>query len=316
MAEPGNDSTKPHIDEVTGTPTKGHEWDGIVELDTPLPRWWLWTFYACIAFAIGYVIAYPAIPMLNSASKGLLGWSSRGDLTAEMGREQARMAPTVQAIASADIEKLAGQPKLMRAAIEGGRAAFRVNCVQCHGSGAAGAKGYPNLNDDDWLWGGDLKTIEKTLTDGIRNPDHDATRMSLMPAFGKDQLLAAPAVDDVVAYVRTISRQQPADAASRRGATVFADNCAVCHGAQGKGNRDLGAPNLTDGIWLYGGDTDAIHQTVWNSRWGVMPRWGDKLSPATIRMLAVYVHSLGGGEASPALAPVIAATKEEANVRP
>jgi len=300
------DPTKRKIDEPTGTPTMGHEWDGIEELDSPLPRWWLWTFYACILFAIGYVIAYPAWPLIDSYTTGVLGWSSRGDLARDMAAQDVKVAPIRQAIATTTIEKLAGQPPLLQAAVEGGRAAFKVHCVQCHGSGAAGSKGYPNLNDDDWLWGGDLATIEKTIIDGIRNPDHAETRLSIMPAFGRDQLLTVAQVDDVVAHVRTISRQQGADVATRRGALVFAENCAVCHGPAGQGNRQLGAPNLTDGIWLYGGDVETIRQSVWNSRQGVMPRWGDKLDTATVRMLAAYVHSLGGGEASPAVAAVTA----------
>jgi cytochrome c oxidase cbb3-type subunit 3 len=291
------------VDAATGTPFKGHEWDGIRELDTPLPRWWLWTFYATILFAIGYTIAYPAWPMIDSATRGMLGWSSRGALAGELAARDAQLAPVHQAIAATTIEKLAGRPALMRAAVEGGRAAFKVHCVQCHGAGAAGSKGYPNLNDDDWLWGGDLATIEKTITDGIRNPDHADTRQSMMPAFGRDQLLTPQQVDDVVAHVRVISHQDKPNAAARRGAQLFADNCAVCHGAGGMGSRELGAPNLTDGIWLYGGDADTIRQTVWHSRQGVMPRWNDKLDKATIRMLAAYVHSLGGGEALPAAAP-------------
>lgn len=305
------DSKKRRIDEPTGTHTMGHEWDGIEELDTPLPRWWLWTFYATILFAIGYVVAYPAWPLLHGATTGVLGWTSRGALDQELKAQADRMAPIRRAIAATPIEQLPSRPQLMQAAVEGGHAAFKVHCVQCHGSGAAGAKGYPNLNDDDWLWGGDLKTIETTITHGVRNPDHAETRVSQMPAFGRDQLLPADAVDDVVAYVRTISHQQPASAESKRGAKVFADNCVLCHGPDGKGGRTVGAPNLTDPIWLYGGDADTIRQTVWNSRQGVMPRWNDKLDPATIRMLAVYVHSLGGGEAAqkPAVAEVAANAK-------
>jgi cytochrome c oxidase cbb3-type subunit III len=293
------DDKTPRIDAATGTEFKGHEWDGIEELDTPLPRWWLWTFYATIIFAIGYTIAYPAWPMIDSATRGVLGWSSRGALAEEMAARDAQIAPLRQAIAATTIEKLTGQPQLMQAAVEGGRAAFKVHCVQCHGSGAAGSAGYPNLNDDDWLWGGDLATIEKTITDGIRNPDHADTRMSMMPAFGRDQLLTGAQVDDVVAHVRVISGQDKRTAAAQRGARIFADNCAVCHGPAGNGSRELGAPNLTDGIWLYGGDAATIRQSVWNSRQGVMPRWNDKLDQATIRMLAAYVHSLGGGEATP-----------------
>ncbi|MET0371959.1 MAG: cytochrome-c oxidase, cbb3-type subunit III [Sphingobium sp.] len=299
-----SDDKTPRIDAATGTPTKGHEWDGIEELDTPLPRWWLWTFYATILFAIGYVIAYPALPMLNDYTRGWLGWSSRDALDQELAARERQIAPLRQAIAVTTIDKLAGQPRLMQAAVEGGRAAFKVHCVQCHGSGAAGSKGYPNLNDDDWLWGGDLATIEQTITDGIRNPDHAATRASIMPAFGRDRLLTAEQVDDVVVHVRTISGQERPSGASRRGGQLFADNCAVCHGPAGKGTRALGAPNLTDGIWLYGGDAETLRQTVWNSRQGVMPRWDDKLDKATIRMLAAYVHSLGGGEATPVMVAV------------
>ncbi len=295
---PGHDGPKV-IDHATGTAMVGHEWDGIAELDTPLPRWWLWTFYACIAFALGYVVLYPAIPMLHSATPGLLGWTSRGALASDVAAEQSRHQALRAAIAAAPIEVLERDPKLLRAAIEGGHAAFKVNCVQCHGSGAAGAKGYPNLNDDDWLWGGDLATIQQTLLHGIRQPGDDATRVSQMPSFGRDGILTAAQVQDVVSYVRVISKQDPAGAASRRGAEIFAGSCAVCHGAGGEGNRSVGAPRLTDRIWLYGGDRASLTDTVTNAHGGVMPAWGGRLDPVTIKMLAVYVHSLGGGEATP-----------------
>jgi len=285
------------VDKATGTETVGHEWDGIEELDTPMPRWWLWTFFGTIIFAIGYVVLYPAWPMLNSATRGVLGWSSHGQLESELAAQQEQRAPVMAALAATPIERLPANEKLMQAAVEGGRAAFRVHCVQCHGSGAAGSAGYPNLNDDDWLWGGDLKTIEYTIANGIRNPDHSATRMSQMPAFGRDGLLQPAQINDLVAYVRTISGQEKGNAAARRGAETFAANCAVCHGTDGKGLRTFGAPNLTDGIWLYGGDAASIRQTIVNARFGVMPRWEEKLGPVTVKMLAAYVHSLGGGEA-------------------
>jgi cytochrome c oxidase cbb3-type subunit 3 len=201
------------------------------------------------------------------------------------------------------IEALPGKPELLNAAVQGGSAAFKVHCVQCHGSGAAGSKGYPNLNDDDWLWGGDLKSILTTITYGVRNPDVDETHQSAMPAFGKDGILTAAQVQDVVSHVRMVSGQEKASASSRRGDALFAANCAVCHGPDGKGMRDFGAPNLTDGIWLYGGDRATITATVTNSRHGVMPAWGGRLDPVTLKMLAAYVHSLGGGEANPAPAP-------------
>jgi len=308
---------KKRIDQPTGTETVGHEWDGIEELNTPLPRWWLWTFYATIFWAVIYTILFPAWPMLHAATTGVFGWSSHGQLAEQLAEQDKRMAPIRKAIAETDITQLPSKPQLWQAAIEGGRAQFKVHCAQCHGSGATGGKGYPNLNDDDWLWGGDLKTIEYNVTHGIRNPDHDQTRLSQMPAFGRDGILNAPQISDLAAYIRTVSHQQPAGAASARGAALFATNCAVCHGPDAKGNRELGAPNLTDAIWLYGGDRDAIITTITNSRNGVMPRWGEKLGPANVKMLASYVYSLGGGEAAPPAAVTASATPgAQINVQP
>jgi len=296
-------SEKGRIDQATGTPTVGHEWDGIEELDTPMPRWWLYILYATIVFAIGYCIAYPAWPLLTRSTPGLLGWTSKGQLEAELAADQKAKASTLAAIDRLPIEEIEKNPTLMHAAIDGGRAAFRINCSACHGSGAAGGKGYPNLNDDDWLWGGDIKSIQQTLLDGVRFPGDDSTRMSQMPAFGRDEILKPEEVQDSVSYVRFISHQEAMSPSAKRGGTIFANNCAACHGVNGQGNRDFGAPNLTDKIWLYGGDRDTLTQTVTNARYGIMPAWGKKLDPITLKMLAVYVHSLGGGEALPAAAP-------------
>lgn len=304
------------IDHPTGTETVGHEWDGIEELNTPLPRWWLWTFYATIVFSIVYCVLYPAWPLIDRATDGTLGWSSRATLEKELASRETQLKPVLAALAVADPAKLAGQPQLLKAAVEGGRAAFKVHCVQCHGSGAAGSKGYPNLNDDDWLWGGDLATIEYTITHGIRNPDHGETRISQMPAFGRDGILQSAQITALTSYVRAVSGQQPMNAAGREGAKLFADNCAVCHGADAKGNRALGAPNLTDPIWLYGGDAESIAATIANSRQGVMPRWNNRLDAPTIRMLAAYVHSLGGGEAAPAPAPAVQTAEVQGDVQP
>jgi cytochrome c oxidase cbb3-type subunit 3 len=281
-----------HIDEATGTQTVGHEWDGIEELDTPMPRWWLWTFYASVVFAVGYVIAYPAIPMVRKGTEGLLGWSSRGQLAREVDQHQATLAPVLSAIAAVPIEQLPDNPTLMRAAVTGGRAAFKVNCVQCHGAGAAGSKGYPNLNDDDWLWGGDLKAIEYTITHGARQPGDAQTHVSEMPAFGAGILTPAQ-IDQVASHVLSLSGKARDNAA---GAQLFAQNCAVCHGLGGTGNRTVGAPNLADAIWLYGGKREDIAAQVGNPHHGAMPAWGGRLDPVTIKMLAAYVHSLGGGE--------------------
>ncbi|QIG81534.1 cytochrome-c oxidase, cbb3-type subunit III [Stakelama tenebrarum] len=290
---------KKRIDEPTGTQTVGHEWDGIEELDTPMPRWWLIIFYATVVFAIVYTILYPAWPMIDRATAGVLGWTSHGQLEEQLAEDRAERAPVMAALAVTPVEKLLGKPELLETAIQGGRSAFLVNCVQCHGSGAAGSKGYPNLNDDNWLWGGDIAAIEKTLIDGIRQPGHDETRMSQMPAFGRDGLLSSDEIKDLVSYVRFVSGQEPASESAQRGRPLFENNCAVCHGADAKGDRQFGAPNLTDAIWLYGGDRNTITDTIHNSRYGIMPAWGDRLDPVTIKMLAAYVHSLGGGEASP-----------------
>jgi cytochrome c oxidase cbb3-type subunit 3 len=297
------------IDEATGTTTVGHEWDGIEELDTPMPRWWLWTLYATIVWAIGYVILYPAWPMINSATEGVLGWSSRGQLEQELAVDAKRRAPIVSAIAATPIAELAAKPELMQDAVQGGAAAFRAHCVQCHGAGGAGVKNlYPSLTDDDWLWGGDLASIEYTITHGIRNPDHAETRVSLMPAFGRDGILDRAQVADVVSHVRVISGQEKASASSSRGAVLYEANCAVCHGPAGEGGREFGAPKLTDAIWLYGSDRASITATVDNPRNGVMPRWGGRLDPVTIKMLTAYVYSRGGGEA---LAPAVPAAASE-----
>ncbi|WP_353216774.1 cytochrome-c oxidase, cbb3-type subunit III [Sandarakinorhabdus sp.] len=285
------------IDEATGTHLVGHEWDGIEELDTPLPRWWVYMFIACVVFAAGYVVAYPAIP----DTPGMTGWSSRGDLTKMLAAEQTARAPRVNAIASTPIEDLQKNPELIRIAIEGGRAAFKVNCVSCHGAGAAGSKGYPNLNDDDWLWGGDIAAIQTTLIHGIRVQGVDETRFSQMPAFA--EILTKAQIQQVVSHIRVVSGQDEPGRSAAAGAALYAENCASCHGDGAKGNRELGAPNLSDAIWLYGGDRANLTETITKARYGVMPYWSQRLDAVTIKMLAAYVHSLGGGEASPAPAP-------------
>jgi cytochrome c oxidase cbb3-type subunit 3 len=285
------------VDAETGVETVGHEWDGIEELNNPLPRWWVWTFYLSILFALGYVVVYPAIPLLSRGTEGLWGWTSRGQLSQEVKTEAARRGPMLASIAATPIEQLPAKPELMQAAVSGGKAAFRVNCVQCHGAGGGGITGYPNLNDDEWLWGGNLKEIEQTVAHGIRQPGNPLTRTSQpMPSFGREGILSAAQIQDVTSYVRTLGGKEQPGAASARGAALFTANCVSCHGPQGKGDRLKGAPNLTDAIWLYGGSREAIAGSVTNAHAGVMPAWTGKLDPVTIRMLAAYVHSLGGGE--------------------
>lgn len=296
------------IDEPTGVETVGHEWDGIEELNNPLPRWWVITTYLTIVFAIGYMIVYPAIPLLSSGTAGLWGWSSRGQLADEMAEGAASRKAATDAIAATPLEALVGDDKLMPLAVAGGAAAFRQNCVQCHGSGAAGSIGYPNLKDEDWLWGGSIADIHTTLQHGIRAADDPATRTSLMPSFGRDGILTSAQVGDTAAFVLSLSGKHANDAAARRGAVTFAANCVACHGNDGRGSRQFGAPNLTDAVWLYGGSSEQVAASIGSAHAGVMPAWSKKLDPVTVKMLAAYVYSLGGGERTPAQGASDAAT--------
>ncbi|WP_204115623.1 cytochrome-c oxidase, cbb3-type subunit III [Shimia biformata] len=276
--------------------TTGHEWDGIHEYNKPLPRWWLWTFYATIVWGIGYTIAYPAWPMINSATAGVLGYSTRAEVAADIAAVEAANAPINAKLEAAELTAIAGDAELGGYATSAGAAVFKTWCAQCHGSGAAGAVGYPNLLDNDWLWGGDIENIYLTIKHGIRNEEDDDARYSEMPAFGRDELLEKDQIDAVVNYVMSLSGD-PVDASLvAAGQEVYVENCEACHMEDGSGDRAQGAPNLTDAIWLFGGDYDSIYETVYNSRYGVMPAWGKRLSEAEVRAVASYVHQLGGGE--------------------
>lgn len=276
--------------------TTGHEWDGIEEFDNPMPRWWLWTFYATIIWGVLYTIAYPAWPLINGATAGVLGWSTRGDVAAEITAVEEANAPVNARLEAVELTAIAEDPELGSYAVSAGSAVFKTWCAQCHGSGAAGAKGYPNLLDDDWLWGGSVEDIHATITHGIRNEDSDEARYSEMPAFGRDELLEKEEISQVVNYVMSLSGE-PQDASKvDAGSVVFADNCASCHMEDGTGDRAQGAPNLADAIWLYGGDYGTLTETVTNSRYGVMPAWNTRLTEAQIRAVSAYVHQLGGGE--------------------
>ncbi len=274
--------------------TTGHVWDGIEEYNNPMPRWWVWTFYATIVWAIGYTIFYPAWPLVNGATPGLLGWSTRADVAQEIQKFNDMNADLNTKLASADLNNLSDDPALQNYAIQYGQATFATFCSQCHGSGAAGAKGYPNLLDNDWLWGGTMEDIHTTITFGINSPDSDDTRMGGMPAHG--ELLEPQDLEQVIEYVVSLAGGEADPALVEGGKVVFADNCAACHGDNAEGNRDLGAPNLTDAIWLFGSDRADITETITNGRTGVMPNWDAKLSPSQIAAVTAYVHQLGGGE--------------------
>ena len=286
--------SKEHIDEVSGVSTTGHEWDGIRELNNPLPRWWVWTFYATIVWAIGYMIFYPAWPLVSSATTGLLGYSSRAEVRQELENAEIARRDYVGAVRSSELSDILADDTLRQFATAAGAAAFKVNCIQCHATGAQGSPGYPNLNDDEWLWGGDIDAIHQTIAHGIRFAGDDETRISEMPAFG--DILEPDQIRQAAAYVASLTGTPSSPELAEAGATVFAENCAACHGDDAKGSRDLGAPSLADPIWLYGSSEADIAAQIRAPRHGVMPAWQGRLGETTVKELAVYIHSLGGGE--------------------
>ncbi|GEP55073.1 cytochrome-c oxidase, cbb3-type subunit III [Reyranella soli] len=283
--------TKIEKDALSGQDTTGHEWDGVKELNTPLPTWWVYTFYATIVFAIVYCVLYPSWPWINSHTQGLLGQTNRADLVRQLDAQAKDRGALVERIRSASLQEIRKDPSLLAFAMAGGRSAFQTNCMQCHGAGGAGNTGFPNLVDDDWLWGGKIDQLYATIQHGIRNAD-DQSRQSMMPKFGVDGLLTGTQVAAVTDYVMSLSGRGQATA---EGAKIWQEQCAACHQPDGKGNQELGAPNLTDGIWLYGGDRNSIYRSIFYARNGSMPAWSGRLDEATLKMLAIYVHSLGGG---------------------
>ncbi|MGF1456165.1 MAG: cytochrome-c oxidase, cbb3-type subunit III [Alphaproteobacteria bacterium] len=283
------------IDQPTGIETTGHEWDGLKELNNPLPRWWLNIFYATVVIAVIYMVLYPAIPLIDSYTKGLLNNSDREQVEADVEALRAERAEKGAGLQTLSLEEVRSDPALLEFALAAGASAFGDNCATCHGRGAQGFVGYPNLNDDAWIWGGTLDAIYTTLLYGIRSGD-DQARFNIMPAYGKDGIFTEDQVNDLVEYVVNLSGREADQAAVSRASTNYEEQCSACHGLEGKGIQDLGAPNLSDNIWLYGGDRDALYQTIYYSRAGVMPGWKNRLTDTTIRALAIYVHSLGGGE--------------------
>jgi cytochrome c oxidase cbb3-type subunit III len=298
---------KHEVDDVSGTQTTGHEWDGVKELDTPLPRWWLFTFYACIAAAVVYWVLMPAWPLPNNSyTKGVLGWSDRANVVADVNALKAARAPEFARLRQASYAEIAADPQLREFASAAGESAFGDNCATCHGAGGAGRPGYPVLADDVWIWGGTLADIEHTIRVGVRST-HPDTRMSQMPAFGRDQLLTPSQIGDLTDYVVSISgartREHFDAAGAARGAVLYQEQCALCHGADGTGQRAVGAPSLRDDVWLYGGSRAEIRRQIELGRGGVMPTWEARFDPATIRALAIYVYEMGGGEPDAPAAP-------------
>ena len=284
------------IDSVSGTATTGHQWDDIKELNTPLPRWWVITFYLTIIWAIGYWILYPAWPLLRSNTTGLLGYSTRANLAVELANLDSLRGEKMAALATASLADIEKDPNLLALARARGRTVFGDNCAPCHGTGATGSKGFPNLNDDDWLWGGSLDQIMQTIRFGARSGNAKGHEGQML-AFGKDGMLKPEQIVTVANYVRALSKLPTAPGYNAaEGAKIFAENCVACHGENGKGNPEVGSKDLTANIWLYGGDEATIIETITNGRGGVMPAWDGRLDPVTLKAMAVYFHSLGGGK--------------------
>jgi cytochrome c oxidase cbb3-type subunit 3 len=288
----------PDIDKVSGVETTGHEWDGIRELNNPLPRWWLFIFWGSVVFAVVYWIlmpAWPALPGFQGNTRGLLGQSDRATAAATVTQMKSERADLSRKLTTVDAATILKDHDLSQLALALGESAFGDNCATCHGAGGRGAKGYPRLADDVWLWGGSLTDIEQTVRFGIRS-GHSGARLSEMPAFGRDGFLTAAQINDLTELVATFSGQKADALAAERARPVFEENCSSCHGHEARGDRTKGSANLTDADWLYGGDRSSIRRTIFGPRNGVMPAWGERFDPATIRALAIYVHSLGGGE--------------------
>jgi cytochrome c oxidase cbb3-type subunit III len=287
--------TKVEKDEITGRETTGHEWDGIKELNTPLPKWWLYVLYVTIAWSVLWWILYPSWPGIRTHFGGLLGYNTRVALDGQMAVAAERREAFMGRLREASLDEIREDPELLTVALRGGETAFNDNCAPCHGLGGAGQGFYPSLADDAWRWGGTLDDIHDTLLFGIRT-DHPSTRLSEMPAFGAMQILGRDEINDVAEYVLSLTEREEDAEAAARGQELFAAQCSACHGEIGEGVRELGAPSLIGHVWLYGSSKAEIMQQIHQPRHGVMPAWEGRLTPEVLKSLAVYVHGLGGGE--------------------
>jgi len=253
----------------------GHKWDGdLEEWNNPAPKWWLYLYFITIAWAVGYMIAYPGLGSWG----GTLGWSQQGQYEAEMQAAAARYEPIYEEYAAMDFAALQQDPE----ALALGESLYASYCTTCHGSDARGAPGFPNLTDDDWLYGNSETALVTTLTNG-----RSGVMPVLAPALGGDA-----GIDNMVSYVRSLSGLADADADAMSAQPMFIALCSACHGADGTGNQALGAPNLTDDVWLYGSSADTVHETITQGRNGLMPAHGDLLGENRTKILAAYIASL------------------------
>lgn len=288
--------TKEEKDLVTGVETTGHEWDGVKELNNPLPRWWLYVFYASCIYSVGYMIMYPSIPLGTSYFAGTTEYSARVEVAEDIAAAKAAQGEYLDQITTMDLADIRGDQSLLSFAVAGGGAAFAENCAPCHGTGATGGPGYPNLQDDDWLWGGDLTAIQETIQYGIRWDQHDDSRYSEMPAFGADGILSREEIQATTQYVLKLAGLDHDAAQAAQGEGIYAEQCAACHLEGGIGDMEQGAPALNDRVWLYAGNAAEIDTQLDRPRHGVMPSWEGRLDEATIKMLSLYVYELGGGQ--------------------
>ena len=287
--------TKIEKDLYSGRDTTGHEWDGLKELNTPLPKWWVWTFIATAVWGVGFCVLYPSVPGITGYFHGILGYSTRAAVTADVTELEAKRAKVLERVNATPIAQVRQDPQLMAVATTAGRIAFANNCQPCHGAGGEGRPGYPALAADSWIWGGKLEDIQQTITVGIRSAHPDA-RIAVMPKFGADAILKPEEVAAVADFVMTLYGKAKQDAASAKGAVIYAENCVACHGEKGEGKREVGGPSLKSAVHLYGDTRDAVLAQINNPRQGVMPNWNTRLDAVTIKSLALYVHALGGGE--------------------
>ncbi len=291
-------ATNVEKDTVSGQYTTGHEWDGIKELNTPLPKWWVWVFLATIVWAIGYWIVYPSWPTMHGYWSGTFGWHARSQLVQDQEKANAAKQVYLSKIKNASLEDIVKDPDLLNFALAGGASVFKDTCAACHGVGGVGGYGFPALASDHWLWGGTLDEIKTTITYGVRNANPNS-HQSVMPAFGGGDALNDAQLSDLAEYVLSLSHSSKDATAAARGKAIFtSNNCYACHGEAGEGNTAVGAPALASGLWLYKGkDQKAeIISQVKHPKMGAMPAWSERFNDTTIKELAVYVHSLGGGK--------------------
>lgn len=281
-------------DAPTGRKTTGHEWNGIKELDTPIPRVVLFFLAAGLVFSVIYWVLMPAWPLGVTYTRGLLGFSDRDEVTRQVEAGAVARGAWTDRLTSESYASLAADPALMAHVRDRGRVLFADNCAVCHGAEGRGGPGYPDLGARRWLWGGEPEVLGETIRVGV-NSDHPQTRRSQMSAFGQFGVLDREQVLDATAHVRALSGQALAESEQARlesGRAVFAENCASCHGADGRGDHAFGAPDLTDRTWIYGGDAQAVFNSIYSGRHGHMPHWEGRLPPADIRLLTLYVGTL------------------------